>query len=373
MRGCVCAGRGALAAAPRSKARKRDLLARTIPLERERARLRRPTIRFHMFNPDRAPVALGPSSRGVALALTAASLAVGVAVLAPLLFVLLSARRELGALAVDPAHAASLLELHKFPFHEAAASGRSVLAAAFLGQTRIAALGFCAIGAYFAWRGYANPRPRVWGPFFWVSALCLFFLAPAVLPKLSVQRADYAVTAVMGAAHGAGRLPSKTRQQSAAVLPLKLDPTAVLATRAGLAAFVAAFLSLACHDAAYRLREALIDIGMAESEPKKPRSNGAENEGVEEKLRRAKRRPQEPRTEGEESRPGRRARTRKAGTPEDPRIRAFAMLGLPLGASRAEIEKAFRARIKRAHPDHGGSAEQAAALNEARDLLLPHG
>ncbi|ARN82773.1 J domain-containing protein [Methylocystis bryophila] len=332
--------------------------------------MRRPTIRFHLFDSGRGRLALGPSSRGVGLPLTAASLALGLAVLAPFLFVLLSARRELAALAVDPAHAASLLELHKSPFHEAAAAGgRSVLAAAFLAQTRIAALGFCAIGAYFAWRGYANHRPRAWGPFFWVSALCLFFIAPVLLPKLSAQRADYAVTAVVGAAHGV----AKPRQQAVAVLPLKLDPTTVLATRAGLAAFAAAFLSLACHDAAFRLREVLIDLGLAEPEPQKPGSGGAENEGVEEKLRRAKRKPQEPRREGEESRPGRRTRARKAGTPEDPRIRAFAMLGLPSGASRAEIEKAFRARIKRAHPDHGGSAEQAAALNEARNLLLTHG
>ena len=226
----------------------------------------------------------------MALAVAAASLALAVAVAAPVLYVLLVARRELGALAVDPIHAASALELHRFPFHEAAAaSGRAALAAAFVGQTRIAALGLCGIGIYFAWRGYANPRPRGWGPLFWVSAVCLFFFAPAALPKLSLQRADYAVTAVLGTAHGPGLPASKPRVLQAAVLPLKLDAATVLATRAGLAALAAAFLSLACHDAAYRLREAFIEFGLLEAESDKPNSIGAADEPAEEKPRRAAR------------------------------------------------------------------------------------
>jgi len=77
--------------------------------------------------------------------------------------------------------------------------------------------------------------------------------------------------------------------------------------------------------------------------------------------------------EGEENRFRRRDRARKGGTQDDARTLAFATLGLPSGASRPEIEKAFRAKIKHAHPDHGGSPEQAADLNDARDLLLTHG
>jgi len=269
-----------------------------------------------------------------------------------------------------------LLELHKFPFHEAAsASGRAALAEAFAFQARICAWGLCALGVYFAWRGYANPRPCGWGPFFWVSAVCLFFFAPAALPKLSLQRVDYAVTAVLGAEHNLRRPALKPRPQQAAVLPLKLDPTAVLATRAGLAALAAAFLSLASHDAAYRLREALVEFGLLEAQSEKAGSSGAADEAAEEKRRWApKKGSQEPRLEWEESRFGRRGRRpRKAGPESDPRTRAFALLDLPDGASRAEIEKAFRAKIKHAHPDHGGSPEQAAALNDARDLLLSHG
>ena len=333
------------------------------------------TIFSQTFDSDDARAAPG-APRGLALAVTAASLALALAVLAPLLHILLSARGELGALAVDPVHALSALERHKFPFQEAAvASGRAALAQAFLEQTRISVLGLCAIAIYFAWRGYANPRPRGWGHHFWVSAVCVFFFAPAVLPRLSVQRADYAVTAVLGAAHGLGRPASTPRPAQAAVLPLKLDAATVLATRAGFAALAAAFLALACHDAAYRLREALIEFGLMEAEPEKPGSSGGADEKAEEiKLRRPRKKAsEEPRPEGEESRFGRRGRPRRALTRDDPRTRAFAMLGLPVGASRAEIEKAFRAKIKRAHPDHGGSVEQAVALNEARDLLLSHG
>jgi curved DNA-binding protein CbpA len=49
---------------------------------------------------------------------------------------------------------------------------------------------------------------------------------------------------------------------------------------------------------------------------------------------------------------------------------ARARLGLGPGADAAQIEHAFRARLLRAHPDQGGSAQETQALTEARDLLL---
>lgn len=320
-----------------------------------------------------ARVALG-SPRGVTLAVLSASLALGLAAAAPLLYVLLSGRWELAALAVDPVRAAWALDLNKFPFHEeATSSGRTALAAAFMGQTRIAALGLCAIAIYFAWRGYANHRPRGWGPFFWVSTVCLLFFAPAALPKLSVQRADYAVSAVLGAAHASERPSAKPRPLQAAVLPLKLDPATVLAIRAALAALAAAFLSLACHDAAYRLREAFIEFGLTEAESERPEALGADQTAEEKPRRVSGKGSRRARPEAVEKDTGRRTRARKALPPGDPRARASEVLGLPAGATRAEVEKAFRAKIKRAHPDHGGSAEQAAALNDARQLLLSQG
>ena len=52
------------------------------------------------------------------------------------------------------------------------------------------------------------------------------------------------------------------------------------------------------------------------------------------------------------------------------RERAYATLGLEIGASEAEIHNAHRAMIKKYHPDHGGTDAQAALINQAKDLLL---
>lgn len=49
---------------------------------------------------------------------------------------------------------------------------------------------------------------------------------------------------------------------------------------------------------------------------------------------------------------------------------AYQMLGLQPGASREEIQAAYRRLIQRLHPDHGGSAYLASCLNRARELLL---
>ncbi len=49
---------------------------------------------------------------------------------------------------------------------------------------------------------------------------------------------------------------------------------------------------------------------------------------------------------------------------------ARALLGVTEMASEAEIRAAYRSRISSAHPDRGGTADAAAQLNAARDLLL---
>jgi len=51
-------------------------------------------------------------------------------------------------------------------------------------------------------------------------------------------------------------------------------------------------------------------------------------------------------------------------------IRAYQTLGLSIGADRAAVKAAWKKLMKEAHPDQGGSAGQAAALNAARDVLL---
>jgi hypothetical protein len=49
---------------------------------------------------------------------------------------------------------------------------------------------------------------------------------------------------------------------------------------------------------------------------------------------------------------------------------AFAVLGLAEGASGEEIQAAYRRLIQRVHPDVGGSADLAARINRAKDILL---
>lgn len=73
-----------------------------------------------------------------------------------------------------------------------------------------------------------------------------------------------------------------------------------------------------------------------------------------------------------------RERLRDAGRAADPcgssgamdRAEAYQILGLQPGASREEIQTAYRRLIQRVHPDHGGTSYLAARLNRARDVLL---
>jgi hypothetical protein len=52
------------------------------------------------------------------------------------------------------------------------------------------------------------------------------------------------------------------------------------------------------------------------------------------------------------------------------RLEALAILGLVEGATEDEIKAAHRRLILRMHPDAGGSAELAARINRAKDVLL---
>jgi len=49
---------------------------------------------------------------------------------------------------------------------------------------------------------------------------------------------------------------------------------------------------------------------------------------------------------------------------------ALEILGLQAGASRSEIDAAYKALMVKNHPDQGGTDWLAARLNEARDTLL---
>jgi hypothetical protein len=65
-----------------------------------------------------------------------------------------------------------------------------------------------------------------------------------------------------------------------------------------------------------------------------------------------------------------RRKPRRSASPPMPAAEARRLLGLPEGASLADIREAHRRLIVRVHPDAGGSAELATRVNAARDALV---
>jgi hypothetical protein len=59
-------------------------------------------------------------------------------------------------------------------------------------------------------------------------------------------------------------------------------------------------------------------------------------------------------------------------TPDDPVATAFEQLELDTAASPTEVKSAYRAKIKDAHPDHGGDAEEFQRLQEAYAKARDH-
>lgn len=64
------------------------------------------------------------------------------------------------------------------------------------------------------------------------------------------------------------------------------------------------------------------------------------------------------------------ARAPAPATPRPAEAEARAILGVGLAATPDEIRAAYRRKIAEAHPDRGGSHDQAARLTVARDTLL---
>jgi hypothetical protein len=263
----------------------------------------------------------------------------------------------------------SFVDDHKYAIEEAALeAGSEALAQAASLQTRIAFIMMLLLCVYFLWRGVAAPLKRRGSPIFWIlAALVIFSLfVPTLAQRLTPQRLDLIATIGIGI--------KQARGQGGDVA--ELAPRVFLVARAALAAAAACFLALCCHDAGYVAKQALLAFGLRKRDTGSDAGDSFAFEGVatgpEERV--------EPRLDDFQRRSGASpsggnadVRRPETGAYATPRMRACAMLGVPLNASRGDIERAYREKMKRAHPDHGGSHARAAALNQARDLLVPHG
>jgi hypothetical protein len=65
---------------------------------------------------------------------------------------------------------------------------------------------------------------------------------------------------------------------------------------------------------------------------------------------------------------GRRSASRRPGRMSEDE--AYQVLGLQNGASEEDVVRSHRSLMKKLHPDHGGSTDLAARVNEAKDVLM---
>jgi hypothetical protein len=309
--------------------------------------------------------------RGDSRGMVAPALLSGLCVLALTLIVLLAVQvTEPQSLAPLQAHDSDMrryAEAGYFPLMAAArAAARHGLATAAGLQTFGAFATMVFASAYAAWRGFSSRRARGWSNGFWAASLFALCLLPSVFRGFSVQMVDYVIGASVS--HKGFLAPGAMAQAPAhwrGILPGLL----IVERGVAAAAFVAFFVIL-FHDMGYRLREALEDFGVIEVDD--ARLAGARPRGARGGQSRVHAQPHpHPADEGaEESAFGQRDPPPSWSAPPSEEARARSVLGVGMAASKREIERAFRAQMKRAHPDHGGSVERAAALNAARDRLL---
>lgn len=277
---------------------------------------------------------------------------------------------------MTPLHASNQDMLHwaesgHFPLvEEAKREGRPALAVGAMIETFAALALLFAVAAFFGMAGFRSLRARGWSNAFWIVGVCVICLTPSIFPGLTLYLFDYAITSsenVAGGGVGASEvspLNGYAQIYGAEGVNRHMTPSVFLIERGLVAALLAGLVAVCCHDLGYRLREALEDFGLIAEEEKervaKPRrpqfSTAGAGAGAGQDA-------------GAGPRFGQRDDVASPRAMSD-EARACTVLGVRVGASKSEIERAFRQKMKRAHPDHGGTAAQAAALNAARDSLL---
>jgi hypothetical protein len=254
----------------------------------------------------------------------------------------------------------------RFPLVEAAQrEGRPALALAASVQTFASLAFLVAIGTAFARRGFSSSRLRGWSSSVWVFGFFGLCAAPSIFPGLSAQLIDYAVTSSYGQAGDVKGLAFGgpfTAIFGPEGLNRRMEPAVFIVERALLVVFVGAMAAVLCHDIGYNFREGLDNAGWfkgaraaSSGRPMSKASDDAQSQRADEA-------------------PGfgHRASFRDDAV-KSVQGQACELLGVRLGATTREIERAWREKMKGAHPDHGGSQERAVALNQARDLLLRRG
>jgi len=322
---------------------------------------------FDPFDADTVHDLETGDSRGVALPAGAAALAFVLLSVGACVLVGFLAPDDLAPLRSGDADFRRFAAAGEWPLVRAAElEERLVLGPVAYAQTFAAFLFIAAMAIWFGRAGFLSERLRGWSNGVWIIGVLLVCLTPTLAPELTPQKIDYLIMAD-------GRAPeyrhSPHTHQLEPPLPRGLDavnhrrlPRLFVIERGAFVAFFGLIVAFVFHDAGYRLREALGEFGlMEEKEAFEPRRRSA---GSFERARAA-----------EDASPSGGFHDFRGEAPPPPQSpsedqKARAVLGVSISASRREIERAFRAQMKRAHPDHGGSVERAAALNAARDLLL---
>lgn len=332
----------------------------------------RTSISFDPFD-DPVRVASYGESRGIAG--YAALLGGAFLLLSTVLIFALSvaAPHELAPMPIGDEQLAYFAKQGYFPLSAAAASlGRGALGlCANLQMFAFAALAIFG-AANSARRGFVSERVRGWSNGLWIGGLAAICFAPSLFPELTPQTLDYAVTGSWG---GAKATPIDAIY-GAHGLNRMMFPAVFFVERAVVGVLAIVSLAYVMHDLGYRAREALEDFGFIEERAEAwtaPHAGARARRGSDRRFG----------TGGSATGAGFDAGASEGGAafgqrdasggsdlPDGRTAQARRVLGVSAAATRREIERAYRSQMKRAHPDHGGSVERAAALNAARDTLL---